>query len=230
MKRHAEDSRAHRPAIEITYGRPFASCQLLPPEAFPETLPDRVERETVDGIPPNETGPNSRTVRSRLGAAVPAGQNRQTQPSSLPRCAHRIRVPVNAPSSPLGPARRPPATSFAAGSKKRTHGHYWLRRCTATTPGTLRSTNCSTGSPKGSGPPRAGDWAGGARSMEKLKLPHDGGIGATLRSQPLPCGVGWPDRLVLVGLLKRERPRSPGLRRPFGDPYAWREDVTHCTS
>lgn len=66
MKRHADANRAQPPAIEITYGRPFASCQLLPPEAFPETQPDRVERETVDGIPPNETGPNSRTVRSRL--------------------------------------------------------------------------------------------------------------------------------------------------------------------
>ena len=50
-------------------GQPAAPCQLLPPEAFPETRPDPVEREAIDGIPVQETGPNSRTVRRRLASS-----------------------------------------------------------------------------------------------------------------------------------------------------------------
>ena len=50
-------------------GQPSEPCRLLPPEAFPETRPDPVEREVVDGIPLYETGPNSRTVRARLAAS-----------------------------------------------------------------------------------------------------------------------------------------------------------------
>ena len=50
-------------------GQPSEPCQLLPPEAFPETRPDPVERATIDGIPAQETGLNSRTVRRRLASS-----------------------------------------------------------------------------------------------------------------------------------------------------------------
>ena len=75
MKRYAEaeereQSLGARLGIHISRGvPPSESCQLLPPEAFPETRPDPVEREAVDGIPPQETGPNSRTVRARLASS-----------------------------------------------------------------------------------------------------------------------------------------------------------------
>lgn len=42
--------------------------ELLSPEAFPDTRPDPVEREVVDGIPAMDTGPNSRTARARLAS------------------------------------------------------------------------------------------------------------------------------------------------------------------
>lgn len=57
------------PAIRITRGGKPTKCQLLPPQAFPATQPDPVERELVDGIPARETGPNSRTVRVRLASS-----------------------------------------------------------------------------------------------------------------------------------------------------------------
>lgn len=44
-------------------------CELLPPEAFPDTRPDPAEREAVDGIVPAETGANSRSVRVRLASS-----------------------------------------------------------------------------------------------------------------------------------------------------------------
>ena len=50
-------------------GQLFAPCQLLPPEAFPETRPDPAERTAIDGIPAQETGPNSCTVRMRLASS-----------------------------------------------------------------------------------------------------------------------------------------------------------------
>ena len=54
---------------------------MLAPKAFPETRPDPVEREVVDGISAMDTGPNSRTVRAHWGhrrstdinVAVPVG-------------------------------------------------------------------------------------------------------------------------------------------------------------
>lgn len=57
------------PQIRITRPGVPAPVALLPPEAFPDTQPDRVEREVVDGIPPHETGTNSRTVRARLASS-----------------------------------------------------------------------------------------------------------------------------------------------------------------
>lgn len=69
MKRPADVTSAQPPEIQVTSGGSIAPCQLLPPEAFPETQPDRVEREVVDAIPASETGPNSRTVRARLASS-----------------------------------------------------------------------------------------------------------------------------------------------------------------
>lgn len=69
MKQHTDANRAQPPGIRVTRGGLPASCQLLPPEAFPETQPDRVEREVVDAIPAHETGLNSRTVRARLASS-----------------------------------------------------------------------------------------------------------------------------------------------------------------
>ena len=60
------------PGIRIHRGGVAAPCRLLPPEAFPDTRPDPVERERVDGIPLHETGANSRSVRARL-ASICAG-------------------------------------------------------------------------------------------------------------------------------------------------------------
>ena len=42
---------------------------MLAPGAFPATRPDPVEREIIDGIPANETGANSRSVRTRLASS-----------------------------------------------------------------------------------------------------------------------------------------------------------------
>ena len=47
----------------------FRAVPLLPPEAFPDTRPDRAERRAVDRIPDHETGPNSRSVRARLASS-----------------------------------------------------------------------------------------------------------------------------------------------------------------
>ena len=70
MKQYAEANCKQPPGIRITRGdQPSTPYQLLPPEAFPETQPDRVEREVVDGIPSHETGPDSRTVRARLASS-----------------------------------------------------------------------------------------------------------------------------------------------------------------
>lgn len=55
--------------IRISRGHPSAPCQLLPPEAFPASQPDRAERALVDGIPDHETGPQSRTVQARLASS-----------------------------------------------------------------------------------------------------------------------------------------------------------------
>lgn len=56
--------------IRISRGDQAGAPQpLLPPEAFPDARPDAVEREAVDGIPATETGPNSRSVRTRLASS-----------------------------------------------------------------------------------------------------------------------------------------------------------------
>ena len=56
--------------IRISRGDPApAPCALLPPEAFPDTRPDPVEREALDGIPATATGANSRSVRVRLASS-----------------------------------------------------------------------------------------------------------------------------------------------------------------
>ena len=55
--------------IRISRGEPRAPCELLPPQAFPETAPDPVEREVADSVPMHETGRNSRTVRARLASS-----------------------------------------------------------------------------------------------------------------------------------------------------------------
>ena len=59
----------HAQGIRITRGHQPAPCPLLPPEAFPDTRPDRAERAAVDRIPDHETGPNSRSVRARLASS-----------------------------------------------------------------------------------------------------------------------------------------------------------------
>ena len=74
MKQHVDAEKERTPdpllGIHITRGGPPSEpCQLLPPEAFPETRPDPQEREAVDGIPAHETGLNSRTVRARLASS-----------------------------------------------------------------------------------------------------------------------------------------------------------------
>ena len=61
-------------------GQPSEPCRLLPPDAFPETRPDSVEREAVDGIPAQETGPNSRTVRTRLASSCAGWPSPQDAP------------------------------------------------------------------------------------------------------------------------------------------------------
>ena len=59
-----------RKRIEVrTAASESAPHPLLPPEAFPDTRPDPVERETIDGVSPEETGPGSRTVRARLASS-----------------------------------------------------------------------------------------------------------------------------------------------------------------
>ena len=56
--------------IHIVRGDQSVAPQpLLPPDAFPDTRPDPVEREAIDGIPAAETGPNSRSVRTRLASS-----------------------------------------------------------------------------------------------------------------------------------------------------------------
>ena len=55
--------------IRISRGHPSAPCELLPPAAFPASVPDRVERAQVDGISDHETGLQSRTVRARLASS-----------------------------------------------------------------------------------------------------------------------------------------------------------------
>lgn len=60
--------------IRISTGGTAASrhpprCELLPPEAFPDTRPDTAEREAVDGVAPEDTGANSRSVRARLASS-----------------------------------------------------------------------------------------------------------------------------------------------------------------
>ena len=67
-----QDADASRELLEIRITRgdqPREPSELLPPEAFPDTRPDPVEREVVDGIPAMDTGPNSRTVRARLASS-----------------------------------------------------------------------------------------------------------------------------------------------------------------
>ena len=59
----------HAQGIRITRRHQPAPCPLLPPEAFPDTRPDRAERAAVDRIPDHETGPNSRSVRARLASS-----------------------------------------------------------------------------------------------------------------------------------------------------------------
>ena len=70
MKQYATANPERLAGIRITRSAErLPSCELLPPEAFPETQPDPVEREMVDRIPVQETGPNSRTVRARLASS-----------------------------------------------------------------------------------------------------------------------------------------------------------------
>ena len=119
--RTKQDADANRelPGIRITRGdQPHEPSELLSPEAFPDTRPDPVEREVVDGIPAMDTVRTAAPCERGWRRAAPAGRCRRMRPSSSRRCGQRIRAFGNAPSLASGPAPLP-GTSCGVGWKRR---------------------------------------------------------------------------------------------------------------